>query len=68
MDRTGEMYGDYMMTYRNQTYHEVYDFDNSIEGPGGRAINTVNKQALEWMCLYLQQQPDQTDPQCNMCQ
>ena len=67
MDRTGELYGDYSMTYRNQTYKEVYDFDNAIEGPSGRAIHTVNKQALEWMCLYLQQKKT-TDPQCNMCQ
>ena len=68
MDRTGEMYGDYMMTYKNQTYKEVYDFDNTIEGPGGRDIHTVNKQALEWMCLYLQQAEGKFDPQCNMCQ
>lgn len=66
MDRTGEMYGDYQMTYANQTYHEVYDFDNSIEGPGGRSINKVNKQALEWMCIYLFEVKG-LNPACNMC-
>lgn len=68
MDRTGEMYGDYSMRYKNQTYSQVYDYDNSIEGPGGRQINTVNKQALEWMCLYLQTSVPTTRPQCNACQ
>jgi hypothetical protein len=67
MDRTGEMYGDYQMRYNNQTYHEVYDFDNTIEGNNSRKINTVNKQALEWMCLYLQEVGG-INPACNMCQ
>jgi hypothetical protein len=55
-------------SYRNQTYSVVLAYDDSIEGPGGREINTVNKQALEWMCLYLQLQAGAFDPQCNVCQ
>ena len=68
MDRTGEMYGDYMMTYKNQSYAEVYAFDNDVENPP-RDINTVNKQALEWMCLYLREAEGvpQAVLQCNMC-
>jgi hypothetical protein len=31
----------------------VYAYDNTIEGPGGRKINTFSKQGLEWMCIYL---------------
>ena len=67
MDRTGELYGDYMMTFHNRTYTQVLEYDNTIEGAGGRKIHTVSKQALEWMCLYLQQMSP-FDPQCNMCQ
>ena len=66
MDRTGEMYGDYCMRYLNQTYGQVYAFDNTIEGNNSRKINTVNKQALEWMCLYLLE-VEGIDPACNMC-
>jgi len=68
MDRTGEVYGDYKMMYGNQTYEQVYAYDNTIEGPGGRKIHDVSNNALEWMCLYLQQQPGAFDPQCNKCQ
>jgi hypothetical protein len=68
MDRTGEFYGDYSMMYRNQTYKEVLTYDDSIEGvpPAGRKINTPNKQALEWMCIFLLE-TGVTDPACNMC-
>ena len=67
MDRTGEMYGDYMMRYNNQTYAEVYAYDNTIEGQGGRTINTVNKQAVEWMCIYLVLEEGKAKSACNMC-
>lgn len=52
MDRTGELYGDYQMTFGNQSYSTVLDFDNAIENPP-RDINHVNQRALEWYCLYL---------------
>ena len=42
VDRTGELYGDYQMWFGNQTYSQVYAYDNAIEP---RKINTVNKQA-----------------------
>ena len=52
MDRTGELYGDYMMTFSDQNYSTVLAFDNAIENPP-RDINHVNQRALEWYCLYL---------------
>mmetsp|Transcript_18576 Transcript_18576/g.36341 ORF Transcript_18576/g.36341 Transcript_18576/m.36341 type:complete len:235 (+) Transcript_18576:61-765(+) len=64
-DRTGELYGDYSMYFRIQTYSEVLAYDDSIET---RKINTVNKQALEWMCLYLQEEVPNVNPMCNVCQ
>lgn len=67
MDRTGEMYGDYQMRYKNQTYAQVHAYDSSIEGPGGRQINKVNKQALEWMCIYLVMEEGKPKSACNMC-
>ena len=67
MDRTGEMYGDYQMRYSNQTYNQVYAYDNTIEGAGGRQIDTVNKQALEWMCIYLVLVEGKSKSACNMC-
>ena len=43
----------------------VYAYDNAIEGPGGRKINTINKQAIEWMCIYLYFTGVNAD--CNYC-
>jgi hypothetical protein len=51
LDRTGEVYGSYLMSIRNWTYRRALDFNNLlIEGFPTR---TWSRNGLNWYCWYL---------------
>eukprot|EP00753_Platysulcus_tardus_P001272 PLAT11228.2.p2 GENE.PLAT11228.2~~PLAT11228.2.p2 ORF type:complete len:251 (+),score=116.18 PLAT11228.2:26-754(+) len=61
VDRTGEMYGAYMMKYHGQTLAQVLDYDSKVEP---RPINPFSHHGLQWYCLYLKQQHPELNPNC----
>ncbi|KAL4468356.1 hypothetical protein ABPG72_010757 [Tetrahymena utriculariae] len=52
-DRTGQVFGGYVMRYLNWTYQRSLDFDNQVED---RNIHDESKYGLNWYCYYLNNQ------------
>ncbi|EAR83120.1 dual specificity phosphatase domain protein (macronuclear) [Tetrahymena thermophila SB210] len=52
-DRTGQVFGGYVMRYLNWSYQRALDFDNQVET---RKINNGSKYGLNWYCYYLNNQ------------
>ncbi|KAL4427485.1 hypothetical protein ABPG74_015188 [Tetrahymena malaccensis] len=52
-DRTGQVFGGYVMRYMNWTYQNALDFDNHVEE---RKIHNASKYGLNWYCYYLNNQ------------
>jgi len=60
-DRTGERFGSYYMKYLNMSWENTNELNTQI---AGRPMGCENYLAMQWYCLWLRQEEDYTNLNC----